>query len=86
MPPLMHLDCRLERLRYGDVLESSNDQDHAGGNVERRDTEASKEAVGDDSNIIYLDASHMSHGVVQFQFVIDTQFAFGRVELSTSTM
>jgi hypothetical protein len=59
MPPLMHHDCRLERLRYGDVLESSNDQDHPDGNVECRDTEASKEAVVDDSNITCLDASHM---------------------------
>jgi hypothetical protein len=28
--------------------QSSNDQDHADGNVHRRDTVASREAVGDD--------------------------------------
>jgi hypothetical protein len=39
------------------VLESSNDQDHADGNVECRGTDASKEA-GDDSNVNCLNGSH----------------------------
>jgi hypothetical protein len=38
------------------VLELSNDQDHADGNVERRGIDASEEAIGDDSNVIGLNA------------------------------
>jgi hypothetical protein len=47
------------------ALESSYDKDHADGNVERRGTDASKEAVGDDSSVICLSGSRASHGVAQ---------------------
>jgi hypothetical protein len=43
------------------VLES-NDKDHAHGNVKRHGIDASKEAMGDDSNVICL---HAPHGVAQ---------------------
>jgi hypothetical protein len=39
------------------VLELSNDQDHADGNVERHGIDASEEAIGDDSNVIRLKCS-----------------------------
>jgi hypothetical protein len=35
------------------VLESSNGQDHADGNVRDCSINASKDAVGDDSNVIF---------------------------------
>jgi hypothetical protein len=35
------------------VLESSNDQDHADGNVECRGIDASGENIGDDSNYLF---------------------------------
>jgi hypothetical protein len=47
------------------VLESSNYQDDADGNVECRSINSSGESVSDDSNGICLNASQASHGVEQ---------------------
>jgi hypothetical protein len=47
------------------VLESSNDQNHADGKVESRGIDASKEAIGDDSRVVRLHAPRASHGVAQ---------------------
>jgi hypothetical protein len=46
-------------------IAASNDQDHAHGKIEWRGIDASKHAVGDDSNVIRLNASHASHGEAQ---------------------
>jgi hypothetical protein len=46
------------------VLDSSNDQDHAEGNVECPGIDASEEAVGDRSNVI-LCTSHTPHSSTQ---------------------
>lgn len=43
------------------VLESSNNQDHADGRVEGRDTDASEKAIGSESNVACLHASNESH-------------------------
>jgi hypothetical protein len=45
------------------VVQSSNDQDHADGNVERHSIDASEKAAGDDSNVLCLNASCASNGV-----------------------
>jgi predicted carbohydrate-binding protein with CBM5 and CBM33 domain len=55
------------------VLESSNDQDHAHGNVECLGADASGVALGDDSNEICLDGSCASHGLAQV--AIDSKVA-----------
>jgi hypothetical protein len=47
------------------ILESSNDQDHADGNFERLSIVAFLEAFGDDSNLICSHDPHASHGVTQ---------------------
>jgi hypothetical protein len=55
------------------VWESSNDQDHADGNVECRCTAASGEVIGNDMNAICLSASRASHVVAHV--VIHSQVA-----------
>jgi hypothetical protein len=52
------------------VLQFSNDQDHTDGLVERCST--GEEAIGDDSNVFWLHALSVSHGVAQ---VIHSQVA-----------
>jgi hypothetical protein len=46
------------------VLESSNDQDHADGNVERCGIDRLEEAIGD-GKVICLNSPCASHGVAQ---------------------
>jgi hypothetical protein len=50
----------LNRMKY-----SGSGQDHANGNVERRDVDASELAIGDDSTVICKNAPLASHGVAQ---------------------
>jgi hypothetical protein len=55
------------------VLESSIDEDHAVGDVERRGIDASEEAIGNDSNVMRVNAPRASHGVAHV--AIHTQVA-----------
>jgi hypothetical protein len=47
------------------VLESSHDQDNAGGIVEHRGVDASIEAICDDGNLICLNLPLASHDVAR---------------------
>jgi hypothetical protein len=47
------------------ALESSSDQGHADGNVERHGIDASEEATRDASNVICFNAPQVSYGVAQ---------------------
>jgi hypothetical protein len=53
---------RKSRMR---VLDCSNDQNLADGNVECRVSDVSAESICDDSNVIWLNALRASHGVEQ---------------------
>jgi hypothetical protein len=66
------------------VLEPSNDQDHAEGNGECRGTDASREAVGDDSTLIcyMVHKRHMVYFKSQFTHRLHPR----GLELSTSIM
>jgi hypothetical protein len=59
---------RAEQKSSMQVLESSNNYDHADGNVERRGIGAPREGIGDDSNVGCLNAPHASHAVAQVAF------------------
>jgi hypothetical protein len=46
------------------LLESSNNQEHADGNVQRRGIDDSEEAIGGDSHVICLNAPVAMHSQV----------------------
>jgi hypothetical protein len=54
------------RIKHAGFQRVFADLDHADGNVERCSIDAWEEAIGDDSNVICLDAPLASHGVAQF--------------------
>jgi hypothetical protein len=62
------------------VMEASNDQDHADGNLACRDIDASTDAVCDASNADCLNGSRVSHGVAQA--AIHSQVASQRAGLA----
>jgi hypothetical protein len=58
--------CTAEQKSSAQGVQSSNDQDHADGDVEDRSLDASKEAIGNDGNVICVKPPRVSHGVTRF--------------------
>jgi hypothetical protein len=78
-PPLVFFEL-LSRHHVYRWFWSSNDEEHADGNNECHGSDASGEAVGDDSNVICLNGSRSSQGIAQV--AIYSQVASRGLELS----
>jgi hypothetical protein len=57
--------CTAKQKSSTQGLRSSNDQDHADGDVEDRCLDAFKEAIGNGSNVTCVKAPRVSHGITR---------------------